>query len=74
MGCNKAVVVCRPYNAAVNVNELSWNGVNIRVMPTSETSSVSMFILLIVGTFLVSVRVASNSTVFLLVWRQTLPF
>jgi len=49
--CNKAVVMYRPYNAAVNVNELSWNGVNVRVMLPSETPSFSMFILLIVGTF-----------------------
>jgi len=54
------------YNAAVNVNELSQNGVNIRLILTSEAPSLSMFILLIVGTFVVSVRIASNSIILVL--------
>lgn len=62
MDYNKAVVMYRLYNAAVNVNELPWNGINIRAILTSETPSVSKFILLIIGTFVVSVRMASNST------------
>lgn len=64
--CNQAVVMYRPYNAAVNVNALSWNGVNIRVILPSETPSFSMLILLIVGTFVVYVRMASDSTILLL--------
>ena len=56
----------RPYNAAVNANVLSWNGVNIRLIPTSEAPSVRKFILLIVGTFVVSVRIANNSTILVL--------
>ena len=71
--CNTAVVMYRLYNAAVNVNELSWNGVNIRLILTSEAPSVSMFMLLIVGTFVVSVRMASNSTILVLGLWQTLP-
>jgi len=55
----------RLYNTAVNVNELSWNGVNIRFVLNSEAPSVSMFILLIAGT-LVSVRITSNSTILVL--------
>ena len=66
MGCNKAVVMYSRYNAAVNVNELSQNGVNIRLILTSEAPSLSMFILLIVGTFVVSVRIASNSIILVL--------
>jgi hypothetical protein len=56
----------RLHNATVNVNELSWNGVNIRVILTSEAPSASMFILLIFGTFVVSVRIASSSTILVL--------
>ena len=70
--CNKAVVMYRLYNTAVNVNELSWNGVNIRFVLNSEAPSVSMFILLIAGT-LVSVRITSNSTILVLDLWQTLP-
>jgi hypothetical protein len=73
VGCNKAVVMYRLCNTAVNVNELSWNGVNIRLILTSEAPSASLFILLIAGTFVVSVRMASNSTILVLGLWQTLP-